>query len=210
MTEEIELPLPEKKGSSTLEKALMARRTLRTITEKELPLEQVFQLLWASYEITTVDTGSQGHEFEHRTVPSAGGQFPLVIHTLVAHALFPYDSVNHRLVGLEMGDFRSSLAEMRLTKMNRVAIHRAPPVAILTVNNQRAMRNSPSLESVLSCPHLEAGHASQNLSLHATVLGLELTKTSSFDVAGVRHHRPIYLAPIGRPIEVVSGGLDCT
>ncbi|TFG10552.1 hypothetical protein EU538_01650 [Candidatus Thorarchaeota archaeon] len=109
-----------------------------------------------------------------------------------------------------MGDFRSFLAEMRLTKMNRVAIHRVPPVAILTVNNQRAMRNSPLLESVLSYSRLEAGHASQNLSLHATVLGLELAKASSFDVAGVRHHRPIYLTPIGRPIEVVSGGLHCT
>ncbi|TFF92296.1 SagB/ThcOx family dehydrogenase [Candidatus Thorarchaeota archaeon] len=202
MSENVSLPAPRTKGSDSLEEALMARRTIRSVTEEKLTLEQISQLLWATYGTTTT-----GKRFERRTVPSAGHQFPLVVYVLVADAFYRYNPLKHVLVAMKQGDYRSALRRMRLYEPNRQALSKAPIVVVITVDTERAIRSSPLLESVLKFSYLEAGHATQNLSLQAAVLELGLTTITSFDIQGVfgalrlpKNHCPIYLIPIGHPV----------
>src|SRR5665811_449447 len=62
------LPKPEKDGGKSVLASLLERKTTRTISSKELPMQVLSNLLWAGFGVNreTAGSGKKG-----RTAPSA-------------------------------------------------------------------------------------------------------------------------------------------
>ena len=74
--EKIELPEPEYDSSTSVEQALLARRSVRVYKNEPLTLMEVSQLLWAAQGITHTRRG-------FRTAPSAGALYPLEVYVVI-------------------------------------------------------------------------------------------------------------------------------
>src|SRR4030043_488531 len=105
---EIVLPEPARNSDTSIEEALLGRRSTRSFSEKAVTLEQVGQLLWAGQGIT----GPGGK----RTAPSAGALYPLEMYAVigsvegVAPGVYKYEPASHTLTRGIDADMRQSLS----------------------------------------------------------------------------------------------------
>ena len=89
------LPSPNTVGSISVEEALESRRSRRDFQDKALSAEQLSQILWASYGITS--------ERGLRTSPSAGATYPLEIYAVIGNVeeiepgVYRYLSDEHKI-----------------------------------------------------------------------------------------------------------------
>lgn len=196
---DVTLPTPRLEGEVSVERALAARRSLRAFAPDPLPLASVSQLLWAAQGVT----GPDGL----RTAPSAGALYPLEVYLVagavsgVAPGVYRYEPRRHRLVQASQGDVRERVAEAALSQ-DWVA--EAPAIVVLAAVFERTARKYG--ERAPRYVHMEVGHASQNIYLQATALGLGTTMVGAFRdealaralalPAGVK---PLGLLPVGRP-----------
>lgn len=202
----MKLPSPKAKGNVSVEEALKRRKTIRTLSARNIDLLTVSQLLWALQGVSWVEGLAEGKSTPHRTAPSAGKTFPLEIYVILRKGLFHYEPRKHVIRRLSEKDVRSELSKAAFTPPNKGAIEKAPLTIVVTADNKKALRASPLLENAVRFVHLEAGHATQNLILQATALGLGTCTITSYNTAMVYEalkipydHRPIYLLPIGSP-----------
>ncbi|TFF92122.1 SagB/ThcOx family dehydrogenase [Candidatus Thorarchaeota archaeon] len=196
------LPEPNYQSMEQLEKLLKRRRTTRYFSDTPLTSHQISQLMWAAQ-------GTVSHEatgFTHRTSPSAGGKYPLVLYVISHLGVQIYQPIAHTMEKLTSDDIRSALSASALAEVNQRALVTAPITVVVSVDNNTASTISPVWEDVLRYVYLEAGHATQNMALQAQSLGLGLCTITSYRTRLVyeslkmpRHHRPIYLIPVGHP-----------
>lgn len=202
----LKLPKPRFKGKITLEEAFRLRRTTRSLSEKEISKHDISQVLWALQGVTHVEKPNKMEKILHRAAPSAGKTYPLEVYVASSKGFYRYEAERHALSLIKQDDIRSDLSEAALTPLNKEAIRGAPLTIILAVDNEKALKATPLMESAVRFAHLEAGHATQNLLLQAVSLGLGVCTVTSFTIAKVYdalkiplNHRSIYLLPIGYP-----------
>ncbi len=199
----ISLPNPDFKSSSSIESVLRSRRTRRAFQDTQLSLKQVSQMLWAAQGIT-VDWGG-------RTAPSAKSTYPLSIF-LIANDVaglepgeYQYISGDrtpvHQLKPLKQVELQKSIFEA----LNESSFQHAPAVLIITGSMGKMA------EAYGGIPHdkevyLEAGHAAQNLYLQAESLKLGMVTITGFDADKILGlvtipdtDTIIYLIPFGIP-----------
>jgi SagB-type dehydrogenase family enzyme len=192
------LPQPRTKGSVSLERCLLHRRSVRSYRRASLTLAETSQLLWAAQGIT-----SGGYL---RTAPSAGALYPLEVYLVVGEVeslssgLYHYRPARHDLLLAKSGDLRSQLAQAALAqdcvRDSAITILFAAVYARTSAKyGQRAARYV----------HMEAGHAAENVCLQATALGLGAVTVGAFrdekvkQIAGLGNaEEPVYLIPVGR------------
>jgi SagB-type dehydrogenase family enzyme len=158
--------------------------------------------MWAAQGI--VSDASTG--FKHRTSPSAGGKYPLVLYAISDLGVHMYRPMEHTLKKLVSDDRRGVLSVAALADLNQQALKIAPLTVVIAVDNQTASSISPLWEDALRYVHLEAGHVAQNLALQAEGLGLGVCTITSYRPRAAYgalripiEHRPIYLLPVGYP-----------
>jgi hypothetical protein len=100
----ITLPEPEKDGGKSVLAALQERRTTRSISPKELPLQVLSNLLWAAFGVNRERAafGKPG-----RTAPSASNSQEIDLYIAMPEGVYLYDAVPHRLKPVVAGDFRA-------------------------------------------------------------------------------------------------------
>jgi len=201
-TQRIDLPLPRRTGSVSLEEVLQRRRSVREYRQEELLLVELGQLLWAAQGVTDSLGGG-------RTAPSAGALYPLQIRVLAGEVegvnpgLYRYNVAGHFLVLELQSDLRTPLAEAAL---GQKPIRLAPCVLLITgIVARTAIKYGPRAERYVQ---MEAGHAGENIYLQATALGLGTVSIGAFDDQRVSEllrlvpgERPLYIMPVGRPKE---------
>ena len=195
----VPLPAPRRNGAVTLDSALRARRSVREFTSDALPIDDLGQLLWAS----------QGgiRRGEGRTVPSAGGLYPIEVYVAVGRVrgldpgVYHYDPREHALTLVRSGDQRRALAAAAL---RQDWMEQAP--AIIAIAALYARTTVKYGERGRRYVHIEVGHAAQNVYLEATALGLGTTLVGAFNDARVARVlglppdvEPLGLLPLGRP-----------
>ena len=202
VADSVQLPAPRLDGPVSLERALGMRRSVRDYSDGALTLAEAGQLLWAAQGITDPATG-------YRTAPSAGAFHPLEIRLAarrvegLAPGLYRYQPSGHRLQLVRAGDAIPALG---------AAAHGQPPfaraAAVLVISGDPARTTAKYGSRTERYLQLEAGHAAQNAALQAAALGLGLVTVGAFDddalarAAGLpAGHRPLYLLPVGRPVE---------
>jgi len=190
----IKLPEPKFKGEFTLEEILKKRRTCREfVKNKKLTLEQISQLLWATYGITE-------KRYFLKTAPSAGARYPLDIYVAKEDGVFKYIPEEHSLIEVSKEDVRGKIA---IASYNQDFIADAPCVFIFYAIYERT--TSRYGERGIRYVHFDLGHAAQNLLLQAESLSLGGCPVGAFNDSEIKKilkvkGEPLYIVPVGYKI----------
>lgn len=98
------LPAPEKEGGKSVLAALAERRTTRSISSRELPLQVLSNLLWAAFG---VNREQASFNKPGRTAPSASNSQEIDLYVALKEGVYVYDAIPHRLMPVVAGDYRS-------------------------------------------------------------------------------------------------------
>ncbi len=193
----IPLPPPRETSDVSLEEALWKRRSIRLYEPSPLSLEEVAQLLWAAYGLTKPP--------DYKTTPSAGATYPLVVYLVAGEVeglepgSYKYLPEEHALLEVKRGDLRQELFEACL---RQPWVLKAPASVVMGANFERT--TSVYGKRGIRYVWMEFGHASQNVYLQATALGLGTVAVGAFydemvkEVVGMEEE-PGYVMPVGRP-----------
>ena len=172
----IKLPEPRRASATSLEQALLGRKAPRQYGAAPLTIEEVGQLLWAAQGITETKYG-------RRAAPSAGGLFPLDVILVAGNvtglppAVYRYRPATNDLVRIAEGDRRPAIAEA----CHFPPLVAAPAILVLTgIEARTAKVYGPQAPKLVA---LEAGAASQDLSLEAVALHLGCGMMVEFEQA---------------------------
>ena len=202
----IKLPTPEFSGDTNLWELLRRRRSRREyVTERPLPQGLLSALLWATQGLT-VKYG----DMHFRTVPSAGGLFPVETYLSVraVDGLDPgiYHFRPHRfdLEYLKRGDYAKPLAQAAL---GQEIVAGAQVTFVWSAVLERGKWKYR--ERAYRYIYIDAGHVGQNLYLAAEGLGLGVCTIGAFfdddvntiiDVDGI-NETVIYMGCVGWPLK---------
>jgi SagB-type dehydrogenase family enzyme len=196
----MDLPEPQTDGTTSLEKTIKTRRTIRSFTARQLTLEQFSQLLWAAYGITE-DGGYK------RAAASGGACYPMDIYAVVGKAgvkamdagVYHYEPMGHTVSLLLEGDLRVGLARASLGQMWMAT----PPLSLVICAEYARITTRYGTRGVRYAM-IEAGHIGQNIFLQAEALGLGAGIVGAYhdeDVIRVmtipRSHEPLLIMPVG-------------
>ena len=170
-------------GQNPLADVMVARRSRREYTETPLRLDELGFMLWSAQGLSGADYGDDGAlQTLYRTVPSAGGRFPLetsvYVHRVegLAQGLYLYQSAKHQLVLLQKGDMQASLQR---ACYGAEAVAQAAAVFLWTAVPYRTEWKYGSIAHRMIA--MEAGHACQNLYLAAESLQAGACAMSAYD-----------------------------
>jgi len=198
----IKLNPPYLKGG--LRVLLESRFSCRDFQDKPLNLDEVTNILWAGAGKKYDSIASAS-----RTAPSAGATHPLQLYILAGQnginklkeGLYHYSIEEHSLTLVTGGDKRKELSDACL---GQDFIKIAPVSLIITADFRRTTSRYGSRGQ--NYVYMEAGHASQNIYLAVTSLGLGTVEVGAFiddkvsQALGIeKTHTPLLVMPIGYP-----------
>jgi SagB-type dehydrogenase family enzyme len=196
--EQVTLPKLRYENATSVEQALLKRRSVRQFRNVSLALDDLGQLLWAAQGITD--------RAGFRTSPSAGALYPLEVYTVagnvqgLATGLYHYVPYGHTLLQITDEDKREALSR---AAYDQSSIAEAPAILVLCavyerVTGKYGVRGRRYV-------HMEVGHAAQNVYLQALSLHLGTVALGAFDDRRVtetltlgRRELPLYIMPVGR------------
>ena len=199
-TEVTTIKLPESKYDSdtSVEEAMLKRRSVRSYKDEPLTISELSQLLWAAQGITDPDG--------LRTAPSAGALYPLEVYVAVGNVtdlpsgIYKYNPHEHELLIITEGDIRDELSDVAL---GQASVGNGAVVIVFAAVYERTTIKYG--ERGIRYVHMEAGHAAQNIYLQAESLNLGTVVAGAFDDNDVKaimnmkeNEQPLYLMPVGR------------
>lgn len=199
--EVLKLPKPNFKSNTSVEEAMLKRRSVRYFADKSLTLAEISQLLWSAQGITEQRNGL-------RTAPSAGALYPLEVYIVAGKVenleagIYKYKPQTHELIKIADGDKRTELYNAALQQSS---IQTAPASLVFSAVYERtSWKYGNRAERYV---HIEIGHASQNVCLQVVSLGLGTVTIGAFYDDKVKrvmqltkNEDPLYIMPIGKLI----------
>ena len=192
------LPTPLHDSETSVEEALLERRSVRSYTNGPLTLAEVSQLLWAAQGITNPGGGC--------TAPSAGALYPLEIYLLSGEVnnlpagIYHYKPGERALILMIEGDQRQALYEAALSQS---AVKDADVVIVITAIYERTTIKYG--ERGRQYVHIEVGSIAQNIYLQAVSLDLGTVFIGAFHDDQVKRllhlsedEIPLGIMPVGR------------
>jgi SagB-type dehydrogenase family enzyme len=196
--ETIKLPDPHKESTTSIEEALLKRRSVRSYKDSPLRLSEVSQLLWAAQGITS----PRGL----RTAPSAGALYPLEVYVVAGNVdglpegVYHYRPDNHEIALVVTGDKRGELCRAAL---GQTSVRNAAAVIVFSAVYKRTSMKYG--DRGMQYVHMETGHAAQNVFLQAASLEIGTVVIGAFYDDAVREvmkmsdrEQPLYIMPVGR------------
>ena len=150
----LELPAPQKTGGMPLMEALAKRATVRSFDTTGISMQQLSNLLWASFGVNRPDG--------RRTAPSANNKQEIDIYVLLKNGAYVYDAQNNKLDLVSPEDLRSQASDQRFADA---------PVQLIFVADL-TKRGGNSEEEKLRMVDIDCGYISQNAYLYCTSEGL--------------------------------------
>jgi SagB-type dehydrogenase family enzyme len=197
-SDELTLPEPAYTSDTSIEEALLQRRSVRTYASDPLNGAELGQLLWACQGITDTEG--------HRTAPSAGALYPLRVYAVVSRVegvppgVYRYVPEGHALHRTIEGDMTPAL---QTVAHSQAPVGEAPANIVICALPERTTGKYGNRG--IRYVHIEAGHAAQNVYLQAVALDLGTVSIGAFEDAGVRRilnlspgEEPLYIMPVGR------------
>jgi len=195
----IRLPGPQKTGSTSVEKAIFGRRSIRSYRDKPLELREVAQLLWSAQGITAPRQGK-------RAAPSAGALYPLEVYVVadkvrgLSRGVYHYLPKEHGLEMMRKEDVSQAVAQASL---NQMFVADAPAILVITADYSITTQKYGNKGK--RYVHMEAGHAAENIYLQAQSLDLGTVTVGAFQenklkevLATPNSQAPLYLMPVGK------------
>jgi SagB-type dehydrogenase family enzyme len=154
--EEIKLPSPQMQGGRPLMEVLKDRKTSRSFSSKELSVQELSNLLWATFGVNRPEEGK-------RTAPSAMNKQETDIYVAKKDGLYLYDPNNNYLIKILGEDIREATGGQDFVK--------DAPVNIVYVADYLKMGDS-SKENKDFYSAANTGFISQNAYLYCASEGL--------------------------------------
>jgi SagB-type dehydrogenase family enzyme len=179
------------------------RRSVREYAEPHLALDGLSSLLWAAAGVTRREYG-----FPFRTVPSAGGLYPIETYIVAHHVeglepgIYHYCVLERVLERLRAGDFRRAAAAAAL---DQPVAFEADAVFVWSAVFGRSMWKYG--QRAFRYVYLDAGHIAQSVALAAVALGMGSCQIAALfddeanELIGLdgEEESVIYLTTVGRP-----------
>ena len=194
----IALPRPASDSQTSIEKALLDRRSIRNYSSAPLSLPEISQLLWAAQGITRPGG--------YRTAPSAGALYPLEVYLIsgdidqLPAGVYRYHPEDHKLEQLIKGDVRRELSTAAL---NQEFVQDAPAVILISAVYERTTGKYG--QRGIQYVHMEVGSVAENIYLQAQSLDLGTVFIGAFHddqvrqvVALGKEEIPMGIMPIGK------------
>ena len=194
----VQLPQPRFDSGTSVERALLGRRSVRDYRNEPLTLADIGQLLWAAQGVTAPGG--------FRTAPSAGALYPLELYVVagnvvdLAPGIYRYRPQTHALAPIRPGDRRGELCAAAL---HQAAIRKAP--ASLVFSAVFARTTGKYGDRGLRYVYMDHGHAAENVYLQAVSLNLGTVVIGAFDDVAVERvislssgEEPLSIMPVGR------------
>lgn len=150
----MELPKPQQTGGMPLMEALAKRATVRAYSTKDLSMQQLSNLLWASFGVNRKDG--------KRTAPSANNKQEMELYVLLKTGAYNYDALNNKLILVTKEDLRSQAIDGKFAEA---------PVQIIYIADLAKCGGS-SEDAKLRTANIDCGYISQNTYLYCTSAGL--------------------------------------
>ena len=195
----IQLPTPHYDGETSVEKALLQRRSVREYKVEPLSISDISQILWAAQGITEKTYGL-------RTAPSAGALYPLELYLVVTNVdelkpgVYKYKPQDHTIKRISDGDKRIDVSNAAL---KQDAIENSSAIVIITAIYERtAIKYGNRAERYV---HIEVGHVGQNIYLQAVSLGIGTVMIGAFKDEALKKilgfaedEYPLAIMPLGK------------
>jgi SagB-type dehydrogenase family enzyme len=194
----IHLPQPRLTGGTSVERAILERRSVRKFLDEPITLADLGQLLWAAQGVTS----PKGL----RAAPSAGALYPLETYVVAAKVsglpagIYRYLPKEHGLVQVRPGDHRINLS---VAALNEYRIREAPVSLAFAADFSRTTRKYG--ERGRQYVFMDEGHAAENVYLQAVALNLGTFMIGGLNDAAVARtlclpssEQPISVMPVGR------------
>lgn len=168
---DIKLNPPDMGRGLTIMKAFEKRASAISFSSRELSLQDLSDLLWASNGINRPESGK-------RTAPTAVNAQDVDIYVLLKSGAYLYDATTHTLKGIAAGDNRKLVSDRQTTFAN------APAMLVLVSEISRFWGDDNTRK--LSWAAMDAGIVSENISLFCAGTGLVTRPRASMDTEGLR------------------------
>jgi nitroreductase len=145
----IQLPAPNTDGGMPLMQALKLRQTSREFSPKQLPDQQLADLLWAAW-------GFNRPELKKRTAPSSMNNQEIDLYVIMEKGFYLYDAEKNRLIFKGDKDIREKTGIQEFVRT-------APVVLIFVGDYARMGKGSDQQKEVTS--NTDAAFISQNVYL---------------------------------------------
>ncbi len=96
----IKLNTPDLQSGKLLMQALKERQSSAGFTDKEIPIKELSNLLWAAFGVNRPENGK-------RTAPSGSNRQEIEIYTFSKQGIYHYNAAKHELELVKEGDYRS-------------------------------------------------------------------------------------------------------
>ncbi|MFH1643662.1 MAG: SagB/ThcOx family dehydrogenase [bacterium] len=197
--QKINLPEPTFISNTSIENALLSRRSTRIFNKEPLNLSEIGQLAWATQGVND----PRGF----RTSPSAGAFYPLNLYILAINVLgleqtiYKYKPEDHELVKILK---EVNIEEFHET-LNQLSIKNPAAIFIISAKLEQIIASYGSYGKKYL--YMELGHATQNLYLQATSLELGTTINGNINEKEIKkianmpsHEQPLCLMPVGKKL----------
>ena len=187
----LSLPAPVKEGGMPLNEALNARKTLREMTDKELSLQELSNLLWAANGVTRPDG--------KRTAPTARDAREIELYVILKSGVYLFDAEQNSLELLMKDDLRALSGTQPFVAQ--------APVNILFVADYSKQTWDIPLEKKRQYAAVDSGFIGQNIYLHCASAGLATVFRGMLDTKALHtklslpeHKEVLYGQSVGFPV----------
>ncbi len=169
--QDIKLNAPDMDRGLTIMKAFEKRASATSFSSRELSLQDLSDLLWASAGINRPENGK-------RTSPTAVNAQDIDVYVLMKSGAYLYDAKTHTLKGVAAGDNRKMVSERQTNFAN------APVMLVMVSDISRFRGDDRDLK--LTWAAMDAGIVSQNIAIFCAGTGLVTRPRASMDTEGLK------------------------
>jgi len=191
--QDIKLNAPDMERGLTIMKAFEKRASATSFSSRELSLQDLSDILWASAGINRPENGK-------RTSPTAVNAQDIDVYVLMKSGAYLYDAKTHTLKVVAEGDNRKIVSERQTNFAN------APVMLVLVSDISRFRGDDKDLK--LTWAAMDAGIVSQNIGIFCAGTGMVTRPRASMDTEGLKKvlelsatQYPLLNNPVGYPNE---------
>jgi nitroreductase len=160
--QDITLPAPQKTGGKPLFDAISERHSTRDFTEKEIPLQELSNILWSAYGFNRTDM---------RVIPTPNNRQQLSVYVFLKNGVYLYDAAGNKLIKKADGDHRRKVGAQDY-------VYGAPVNILYTADSTKGGGNGAAIP---------AGCAVQDVYLVCASQGIGcVVRTSGMDASALR------------------------
>jgi nitroreductase len=167
----IMFPEPAFDKGGTIFEALKTRRTIRSISDKNIPLQILSDILWAAQGVNRAQGSIRG---PGRTAGSASNSQEICVYVVKEEGIYLYEPDSHKMIPVATGDYRALAIGPR-----QGAVGANAPIRLIYVVDIDKLKDAPFQEPGLFDPEVQksyyfvdTGLIAQNVYLTAASLGL--------------------------------------